>query len=268
MRKLLLFLILLLLPALFACSQGDMTVTIPKIGAADCIIIDAGGHAVMIDTGEDDDAEEIQKCLATAGIRKLDCLIVTHFDKDHIGSAAAILESVPVARVIMPDYACKTKPYKRMTAAIDAKGVPCDRLTGDIEFTAGDMLFSVRAPKKAEYADGDNDHSLVIYLTYGAKRFCFAGDAEAERLSELLTDGDLAVDVLKAPHHGRFNENSEAFLDASSPKYVVMTDSDKSPADADYLALLLARGAEAYETRAGDVHITTNGKYIAVHQDD
>lgn len=263
-----LLLLFALLCPLSGCSGDELTVNIPKIGAADSILLSTKEHAVMIDTGEEDDAEVLLYRLASAGISKLDLLILTHFDKDHIGSASAVIENIPVERILTPDYTCGTKLYRDMQNTISEKEIPCEALTSDLDISVGPMDFSVRTAKQSEYENNDNDHSLVIFLNYGEKRLCFAGDAEAERIAELLADGGLACDVLKMPHHGRLSDNSEKLISACAPEYAIITDSDKSPADPAILNLLSAQETECFQTRFGDVRVVTNGRFLAVHQDE
>lgn len=267
-RKIFVLIVAALLALLSACSpkKEELELFVLRIGAADCIILLSGESAVMIDAGEDDDGEEITSFLAKKGVKELDCLILTHFDKDHIGGADAVLASVPVKRVLMPSYEKDGKQYEQLVDALAAANAVPEVLTADTSFSVGSMQFSVRAPHKAEYEAGDNDFSLVTMLTFGEKRFLFAGDAEAERIAELLAEGDLACDVLKMPHHGRMNENTAAFLDACAPGRVIITDSDKSPADAELLELLAERGIDVFQTKNGNIRVVSDGGIVAAEQ--
>ena len=86
--------------------------------------------------------------------------------------------------------------------------------TRKISFDGVECL--IYPPQQQEYKEEDNDFSLVISMTYGEQRFLFAGDCEKERLKELLeqTEFELQHDLLKVPHHGRKEKNSEEFLEA------------------------------------------------------
>ena len=77
---------------------------------------------------------------------------------------------------------------------------------------------TVYPPRQEDYEEEDNDFSLVISLRIGNEGFLFAGDCEKERLSELLAEKDLELrhQVLKVPHHGREEKNSDKFLLAVS----------------------------------------------------
>ena len=91
-------------------------------------------------------------------------------------------------------------------------------------------------------------------------RFLFAGDAENARLAELLDEGDLDSDVLKVPHHGRYERLSAAFFAAVSPQYAVVASSQDDLEDAETVYALQAAGAQVLLTRNGAVEIVSDGE--------
>ena len=108
-----LFLSLLLVFAAVLCgcqTQNTDTLTLDfyKIGKADAIFLrgtddDGTPFSVLIDTGEADDAPEITEKLRAAGVDTLDYLILTHFDKDHIGGLPTLLSEISADHILMPD---------------------------------------------------------------------------------------------------------------------------------------------------------------------
>ena len=99
-------------------------------------------------------------------------------------------------------------------------------------------------------------------LTHGNASFLFAGDAENARLAELLDEGNLASDVLKVPHHGRYADLSAAFFAAVSPQYAVITSDEDGPEDPETVLALQAAGAEVLLTRTGTVELASDGKSV------
>ena len=114
--------------------------------------------------------------------------------------------------------------------------------------------------------DEENDFSLVVRLTHGNVRFLFAGDAENARLAELLDEGDLASDVLKVPHHGRYADLSAAFFAAVSPQYAVITSDEDDPEDPETVRALEAAGAQVLFTREGTVTLVSDGEGVRAAQ--
>ena len=240
-----------------------LTVVFFDVGKADATLIYDGEMAVLIDAGENGDGKALAAAIRARGIGRLDLLIITHFDKDHVGGADKILENIEVARVLEPDYDKDSKQYRQYREALEVAGLKAEALTANTAFTLGGCSFAIDVANKADYGeDEENDFSLVVRLTHGNVRFLFAGDAENARLAELLDEGDLASDVLKVPHHGRYADLSAAFFAAVSPQYAVITSDEDGPEDPETVLALQAAGAEVLLTRTGTVELASDGKSV------
>ena len=90
-----------------------------KTGKSDAILLQADGTVILVDTGDADDFSTISKCLREYGITEIDYLIITHFDNDHIGSAATVLQNYGVKTVFLPDYIRDSSLYRRMMDALE-----------------------------------------------------------------------------------------------------------------------------------------------------
>ena len=270
MKRLLVLLLILglLLPG--GCvSQPvpELTVCALSIGKADSILLTDGTHSVLIDAGEEEDGEKVLAALAQAGIERLDCVIFTHFDKDHIGGAPDLLSGIPVTSAFMPAYEPGGKRYEALLTALQEAGIPTERLSRDVSFSIGRMAIDVWAPKAA-YDGDDNNQSLVVRVQFGNRRVLLMGDAEEARTQELLDGGyDLACDVLKLPHHGRLHETSAALLAAASPGFAIITDSEKNPAAEELLSLLDAKEVEVLRTADGTARLILSEDEIRVQPD-
>ena len=104
----------------YAGAAHRLYVDFLSVGKADCILLRMDDRVILIDTGEKADAALIRRTLDGYGIRRIDCLILTHYDNDHIGAAAAVLEGYAVGEVYMPDYVRDSKLYRSMMTAIEA----------------------------------------------------------------------------------------------------------------------------------------------------
>lgn len=253
-------------------------------GKSDCILILLDGKCVLIDTADKDDNTLICETLDGHGIKHIDYLILTHFDNDHIGSAATLLKRYTVGDVYMPDYARDSKLYRQMDAALTtAKGVgtTVHRLYAqDVELTIGTGSLWINATAMEGYepgqtlgADEDNDRneennfSLITALRYEDTTAIFCGDAEKERMAEYLplaqARGITSCTLLKIPHHG--SSSSTALSDAVrawKPRIcVVCTDAEENVAAA-VITNMRAVGAGAYFTYRGTICFAADGTVV------
>ena len=271
----------LLLAAVLCCLAGcmsressgmePMTVALLKVGKADAIIVQAGGHALLIDTGEEDDGTEVVEFLQNRKITEVDAMIITHFDRDHVGGADTVLESIPVKTVYVPDYEGTHPEYLDFLQAAEAAAVPIQRLPEPVSFPFGEAEVLIEPPASyeipGEAADYDNNFSLVTTIVHGENRLVFMGDAEKARIREWL-GGDSAVpcDFLKVPHHGIYNKALEELFETLTPGYSVICSSQKHPAEEKTLELLKKYCRNVYETRNGDVLVISDGSRLEVRQ--
>lgn len=245
---------------------GSLTVTFPDVGAADCIIIKSESSAAMIDTGNNGDAEDILACLAQQGIEKLDFLLLTHLDKDHIGGADIVMENIPIDVVYAPDYDKGNKQYEQYIAALKTLGIDPVHPTEPMKLALGEAEITLLPGNQAEY-EQSNDYSIMAELVHGKNTFLFAGDAEEERLREYLSGAPMQeVDVLKVPHHGRANALSEEFFAYAKPAYAIITCSKKEMPEDAVVNFLDSLGAEVYGTEYGTVTVTSDGMSVVVKQ--
>ena len=243
-------------------ADPNLTITALSVGKADALVLQQGGHTVLIDAGEKDDGDKIVRFLKNQGIHSVDLLVITHFDKDHVGGAAKVLKHLDVNSVLMPDYEGTRPEYDSFMEALDGKD-EVRRLTGTDEETIGDMKIRIQAAEQGETYTDVNDLSLVTWVTFGSRKFLFTGDIAEERISELLASGeDLRADWLKMPHHGRYEENLGELLDAVKPTFAVICCSNKHPASEDTLNLLNERQIEVFDTSEKSVVTTCNGEQI------
>ena len=248
-----------------------METNILKVGKADAIVIRNQGKTVVIDCGEEDDGAEVALWLAQNGISTIDLLIITHFDKDHVGGADIVLEEIDAAEVLLPAYEGLRTEYTNFMDVLKTRGITPKLLTEDYRTTIGDMELLVEPPRSYEIENPDqefdNDFSLVTTITHGENVFLFAGDIEKKRIREWLAeDKDRTADFLKVPHHGVYNSAMEDFVRAVIPRFAVCCTSDKNPAETDILELLKSVGARTYETRNGDISVTSDGTSLQVRQ--
>lgn len=244
-------------------------VTFFDVGKGDAILIETERHFMLIDSGYDDTSEILLDYMKEQEIQALDYLVITHFDKDHVGGADQILEGVETGAVLQPDYESDGGQYGEYVDALEAAGLSPVLVTETIELALDGVDFLIYPPQQESYEEEDNDFSLVVSMTCGEKRFLFAGDCERERLKELLEqkEFELSHDVLKVPHHGRKEKNSEEFLRAVGPGAAVITSAKDKPADEEVCRMLEEMGTAVYFTENGAVTCLCDGKELQILQE-
>ena len=134
--------ILGLLMALLLSSCGkksnDLTVVFPKLGAADCAILMTEDHTVVIDTGEAEDADTILDVLSDYHRDTIDLLLISHYDKDHVGGAAKLIDSLTVRRVIGSSYPKESEEYAAYQSALSQAGLTEEILSSPETVTISD----------------------------------------------------------------------------------------------------------------------------------
>ena len=245
---------------------GTFDFTILKAGQADAIFMQTQNHNIILDCGEKDDGDELVELLQEKGISNVDCIFITHFDKDHVGGFPEVMDNVTAINIIVPNYEGNNDEYEDYLKTVSNKGLQITPLTKDTNFILDDVLFEISVPKKQSYAEGDNDFSLVISVTHGENTFLFTGDAEADRLTEVISAFGRQYDFLKVPHHGKYNKNTKRFITTIKPTYSVICDSEKNPAEDETVSILEFVESEIYSTRNGNVSVLSDGKEIKIMQ--
>lgn len=262
---------LLLLP-LSSCSihkkeYSGLTVSFLKVGKADAIVIRTSDHTVLIDAANAGEGKEIYEFCSAAGTYTLDYFILTHFDQDHVGGAKAVISKFSdIKNILEPDYEETNNENLKYQQAADEKGYVRSKVTSEQSFQLDDAVFKVYPAMKQTYKS-TNDYSLVITMIYGKKAFLFAGDAENERLGEImqqLPQRKGGYDLVKIPHHGQSEKKTGDFIEFLNPSAAVICCSQKEPADNKMIEILDKNKIDTFFTYNGTVTFKCDGYKISV----
>lgn len=221
---------------------------------ADASIISYEDTVIMIDTGEQRDQEVLQKKLQDKNIAKIDYLILTHPDKDHIGNAKYIIQNYSIGMILQTNYNKQSTLQTELNKEVEEKGISNEIVTKDLEIQIKDLYMKIQ-PSNIEYKDANNN-SLMVTITYQRKKALYTGDIREERMQEILQEIG-KVDILKYPYHGRKNELSKKFIQKTKPKITIIT--GKNP-DEEIIEELKKVGSKIRLTSARPVEIIWEGK--------
>ena len=193
------------------------------VGQGDATLITLGEHAMLIDAGNNDMGTTVQLYLKKVGVKKLDYVIGTHPDADHIGGLDVILTKFDCGRVIMPEIERENTTYQEVTEAMEYRRYEKTLPVTGKTYPFGEAYFTV-VSAEGDYGEEYNNYSVGIHLSYGDTSFLFVGDAEKEAEEVMLKTGlSLKSTVLKVGHHGSSDSTSEAFLLAVEPEMAVIS---------------------------------------------
>ena len=198
--------------------HGEFRVTQLDVGQGLAVLVRTRGHALLYDTGPrwwaGGDAGErvVVPALRALGVPRLDELLISHADLDHVGGAASILARVPVTRVLSGEPL--TVP----------RGVATGPCRAPLRWQADGVTFEILHPRGGESFAKRNDRSCVLAVRGAYGRALLSGDIElgVERTLLARDHAALAADVLSVPHHGSASSSSAAFVQAVHPRVALI----------------------------------------------
>ena len=271
-RILLLFLLLTIL-LLFVIYQNTVKNDDNKFkiyffnaGKADAILLSKNKKYFMIDTGEASLGNEILSYLKSNHIDKLEYLIVTHFDKDHVGSASQIINNIEIGKVLQSNVPKDSEFYDNYIAALNKKSIEPVIVNGDYKLSFDDLGIIVNGPSKIYDKNESNNASLIVKVINGDNKFLFMGDSENDRIRDFLTSNNETYDFIKMPYHCRYLKELDNLLASINAKYAVMTCSYNEGCEEDTISLLNKHNISYYATKKGSITILSDGRTIKIKQ--
>ena len=246
-------------------SDMDLEAVFFDVGKGDCILFTSGDSHVLIDAGYEETSDDIIKKLKEKNVDSLDAMIITHYDKDHVGGAAEIAQAIPVDRFYLPDYDGEADKCGDLIDLIQKKGLDSIRVSAKEQIVLGQAEIEVD-PALVEYdplEENDNDASLIIKIFYQDDEWLLPGDIEKEAIEVWLSENTQTFDIVKMPHHGRKEGNTKEFIENTDPSIAVITDSTEDEANKKVLKQLDKKNIPYYRSSVdGTITITGNGSGI------
>ena len=203
-------------------GQGDSTFIItPK---NETILIDGGGsNTGSFDVGEN----TLLPYILDKGYNKIDLMIISHFDSDHVGGLLTILEEIKVEKVLIAKQEEQSENYKRFLNIVKEKNIAVIvGKRGDKINIEKDLYLDILFPESEQIEENViNNNSLVFNIHYNNFSMLFTGDIEEiaeKRIIEITNKSRLKADIIKIPHHGSKTSSTRELLEIVLPKIALI----------------------------------------------
>ena len=261
----------LLWPPVPRPGPGQFELVAADVGQGTAVLVRTQNHLLVYDSGPaytpeaDAGSRVLLPLLRARGERRIDLLMLSHRDSDHVGGAAALLAGLPVAALWS-----SLEDGHALRANAAARGTPHTACAAGRAWQWDGVRFEVLHPRPEDLQAPTKPNAVSCVLRVqasdagGGGSVLITGDIEAAQEAALLQRGAAALksDVLLVPHHGSRTSSTPAFLDAVQPGVAVVQAAYRSryghPAP-EVLARYAARGIEVVRsdrcgawTRAAD----------------
>ena len=253
-------------PSDTAQASTNVTIKFIDVGQGEAILIALPEKTMLIDAGPTGSAPKIAQVLQELGRNKIDYLVATHPDEDHIGGMADVISNTQIGTIYAPNKTNNTATYRKFLAAIQNNNLQITLAeAGTIIDQTNNYKLEILWPTKDANFPDTNDYSIIIKLTIGTKTFLFTGDAPT---SAILDANPGHIDVLKLSHHGSRTGTNEQLVRRLSPTYAVLSyalDNSYGHPMQSVLNTLHKHSVEVWGTGAnGTVTITCDGTTIDI----
>ena len=218
-------------------GQGDsILVTFPN---GETLLVDGGGRPIIGDKPQDfhPDTRTIGEAVVSEvlwykGYSRIDHILATHADADHIQGLNDVAKNFTIGDALFGRTPMKNADFAALADVLTRRRVPIEVMSRGQSFDIGGAHIEVLNPAATVDTDApsDNNHCLVLRITYGSRYFLLTGDIERQAEADiLLNNAVLAADVVKVPHHGSRTSSTQSFVAATHPQYAVISVGRHSP---------------------------------------
>jgi len=271
---LLVFILSLLIPAGWY-NRGRLELVFMDVGQGDCILMKSPqGKYLMVDGGGsqfyDVGGKTVLPYLHRQGIRRLDMIINTHPDLDHLGGVESVADEIKTGYLGLPESIIESKEYHKLMKIAKSRNIPVVPLrTGQYINLENELKIRVLHPDGQRYEGNQfNQESVVLEIRFRNFSSLLCGDIPAETMSDILKETEKPVTLVKVPHHGSKGSLVPGFYKDLKPSYAVISVAENNPfghPSPAVLQMLANQGIRVFRTdRNGAVTVSTDGQQINV----
>ncbi|WP_335338788.1 ComEC/Rec2 family competence protein [Lentibacillus amyloliquefaciens] len=226
---------------------------------------------ILIDGGPPQAGEKVTSFLEEQDIKKLDLMIATHPDIDHIGGLLEVMKSVDVQRIVDTGKIHSTKTYARYISQVMKRQIPIE-IAESNSLLQIDPLLKVRILNTYSSSESNNESSIVLKITFNKMDFLLMSDVKKKQEKKLIEKHNLNSEIVKIAHHGSRTSTSLEFLRKVSPNAAILTYGKKNefghPVDR-VMENLNKVSAAIYPTAAfGDITVRTDGNGFVIYHEN
>ena len=246
-----------------------LAVTFIDVGEGDSILIECPNRqAILIDGGSIIGGKKVVSYLRRRQIPKLDLIIATHPDSNHMGGLQNIIRNCVVGKFMDPGPPNPSTYYSKLLKLVEVMKMPYKQGRRGDEYRFGDVTLRILNPSDSVYEDADNS-SVVVELQYGEIKFFLPGDAAAGAEIDMLDEDQVSrCPILKLGHHGSISSSCMKLLQRVKPEVAIISCGHNNPyghPGQEMLDRLKSVDCEWYRTdERGDIRIETDGKKYMV----
>ena len=241
-----------------AIPTGNTAATAFDVGQGQCVLLRSGTSTVMVDCGGDsgdENGENVARKLLMSGQNRVDALILTHYDTDHVCGAAQLMQRIEVGSLYLPEMPDDSGNRERLIQIAQEQGMIVVFVSEDMQLQFPDGTIDLFVP------DNLNEENASISALMSAQEYdiLITGDMDIDGERRLLAQHELPkLELLIAGHHGSKNATGEELLEKTCPDAVLICVGKNSyghPAQ-ETLNRIISSGAAVYRTDLnGDITI-------------
>ena len=212
---------------------SPLSVSMLDVGQGDCLVIQMGSSAVLVDGGSTSvkyvGQYRIAPYLRYKGIRTIRSIILTHPDGDHMNGLCELMEmrgtgefSTRIEQITVPEWMRESEAWEDMKTMAGQQKIPVFYAEKGDTFRFGSSIMRVLHPGTENYGENTNAGSLTFLLQTQDFAMLFTGDLEGEGEQAVCQD-NIRCDVLKVAHHGSANSTSQELLDKTKPSLALIS---------------------------------------------
>lgn len=247
----------------------EMKVHFINVGQGDSIFIQTpNGKNILVDGGNTFAGDEVVNYLKSLKVNKIDYVVATHPDADHIGGLVDVFNAFQVDNFIDSGKVHTTDTYVNVLNAVKKEGSNY-RQAKMGEYLSIDSLLNIQVLNVNAYAEDMNDASIVLKVSYNDIDTLLTGDADQQVESQMVQKYNVESEILKAGHHGSNTSSSLSFLRAVKPETVILSygkDNSYGHPHSEVLNNIKTVGAKAYSTAtSGNIVVTSDGYIYTIN---